>query len=120
MKRTNLVGRRVRYAEEKFYLAYRALATGPGDVCSRLHGASLHFDTVRPEDLPPKLRRDFRWIVRRLTSREPRRIVKETVVDGSVKASLDQMQNRTGARIAERIVKIAEALEGMVYSSVLR
>lgn len=100
----------VLYAQEKFSSAVRVLATGPGDVRSRLFGAYLHFHTVRPEDLPGNLRRNFRWIIRILTRREPRYIVKGMIIDGKVKASLAQMQNRTGAKIAERIVKIEEAL----------
>ncbi len=99
-------GERSSYALEKFSSAVRALATGPGDVRSRLLGAYLIFHTVGREDLPSSLRRDFQWIVRMLTRREPR-----WKDGGRLQAPLARMQNRTGARIARKIVDIEYAFE---------
>lgn len=96
---------RALYALEKFSDAVRTLAVGPGDVRSRLLTASLGFHTVRAEDLPGSLRRNLRWIERMLTRSAPR-----WKGDGRVPASLAQMQNRTGARIARRIVDLQDAL----------
>lgn len=96
---------RALYALEKFSDAVRTLAVGPGDVRSRLLTAFLGFHTVREEDLPRPLRRDFRWIERMLTRSAPR-----WKDEGRVQASLAQMQNRTGARIARKIVELQEAL----------
>lgn len=96
---------RALYALEKFATAVRTLAVGPGDVRSRLLSASLGFHTVRPEDLPAGLRRDFCWIERVLT-----RSAARWEGEGRIQASLAQMQNRTGAKIARRIVELEEAL----------
>ena len=104
---------RIQYAEEKFSDAVRLLATQPGDVRSRLYAACCAFGTVQLEDLPANLRRDFRWIIRMVTRREPRWISKGVIIDGSLKASLQQMQNRTGSKIAVRVWKIAEVLRNL-------
>ena len=93
----NDIGRAL-HALEKFSDAVRTLAVGPGDVRPRLLTASLGFHTVRAEDLPGSLRRNLRWIERMLTRCAPR-----WKSEGRVQASLAQMQNRTGARIARKI-----------------
>ena len=116
-RKTRLKLGQVQYAYEKFYLAVRALATGSGDVRSRLRGAYLHFHTVQPEDVPGNVRRDFRWIKRMLTKRQPRYVLKGEIIDGSVEVSLAQMQNRTGSKIARKIVRIEEALESACEST---
>ena len=103
-KRSRISGSPV-YALEKFSVVVRGMATGPGDVRSRLEGAFVTFHTIRAEDLPPSLRRRFRSVVRALTRREARR-----EGEGKLHASLAQMQNRTGAAIARKIVEIDEGL----------
>ena len=49
----------VDYANEKFVSAVYGLATGPGDVRSRLLIAHLSFHPVRESDLPEHLRADY-------------------------------------------------------------
>jgi len=48
-----------------------------------------------------------------VTRREPRWISKGLIIDGSLKASLQQMQNQTGSKIAVRVGKIAEVLRNL-------
>ena len=101
-----------RYAFEKFTQAVYALATGPGDVRSRLRVAFSYFNTVKPEYLPPELRDDFRWVIDTMTRREPR-----YKGEGRLQASLATMQNRTGAKIAKRIVEIQDRLREIISST---
>lgn len=97
------------YALEKFSQAVHALATGSGDVRSRLRVAYAYFHTVKPEYLPADLRDDFRWVMDKLTRREPR-----YEGEGRLEASLATMQNRTGSRIAKRIVEIHDSLRDVL------
>lgn len=85
------------YALEKLETAVVCLATGEGDVRSRLCSAYREFHPLRPEWLPASLRGDYEWIVERLTSRRP-------VHDESrVEATMARMRNRTAAKIAQRL-----------------
>ncbi len=97
---------RLSYSLEKFDQAVYLLAVGPGDVRSRLKRAYIEFWAVQEKDIPGDLLEDFRWIKKELTKREP--VAKE----GSVIATLEKMQNRTGVKIAERICYLAARLKG--------
>jgi len=90
---------------EKFYLAVDELATGPGDVRSRLEKAYFHLHVLLLREIPSDLRRDYKWIIRMLTRRQARW---ESETD--LEASLRQMRNSTGVKIAKRIVRLKNAL----------
>jgi hypothetical protein len=94
------------YAHEKFSHAVYLLAIGSGDVRSRLRNAFIHFIPVKEKDIPDELLEDFRWIIRELTKRKP--VAKE----GTMTATLERMQNRTGMKIAIKIYDLASRLEG--------
>ena len=59
------------YALEKFGVAVRHLAIGPGDVRSRLWPAYLKFHVLQVHHIPEDLRADFEWVNNELTKREP-------------------------------------------------
>ena len=88
-------------AREKFYRAVCALATGPGDVRSRLETAYLALMATPPAVLPKCLRTEYEWVLKKLTERE-----KVFPWEGRLQATLRSMQNRTGVKIAEKIVLI--------------
>lgn len=96
----------VAYAHIKFSQAIRDMAVGEGDVRSRLEAAYWTLEPIDPDELPTPLDTHFRWICQQLTRRERR-----WPMDSSVRASLASMQNKTGRRIAERLLEIHEALE---------
>ena len=97
---------KVRYAHQKCHEAVRALAVGAGDSRGRLKWAYLTLHMVRPDDLPEPLRPHLDWVFSRLSSRPPRW---NSV--GSVDATLAAITRAKGARIAERIVQLCEALD---------
>lgn len=93
------------YALEKLSNAVRILATGEGDVRSRLWPAFLEFHTLQVKDFPLPLQADFDLILKELTKREPQDQLDrlEWATEGSVQANLRRMINRTGSRIARKI-----------------
>ena len=93
------------YAHEKLSSAVRILATGEGEVRSRLWHAFLEFHTLQASNFPPSLQDDYNGIVNALTKRKPKNDVdqREWATDGDVKANLRRMINRTGSQIAEKI-----------------
>jgi hypothetical protein len=93
------------YALEKFAVAVHTLATGPGDVRSRLHDAFLAFHPVGEADLPADLREDYRLVRERLSRHDARHRR-----EGRLAGTLGRMQNRTGVTLAERIVYIHDRL----------
>ena len=99
------------YAKEKLNTAVQLLAKGKGDVRSRLFSAYLEFHTLAEDDLPEEFRESWKWIISKLTKNEPSRDYKGDIIEGSVQQSLKHMQNRTGAKIADRILEIHEGLK---------
>ncbi len=91
----------------KFNSAVFELATGPGDVRSRLWKAFLEFSPVTEKDLPEYLRDDYRWIKKMLVRYKDRVHYRGS---GDVQTTLYWMRNTTGSRIAEKIVNICERL----------
>ncbi len=104
------------YALEKFGVAVRHLAIGPGDVRSRLWPAYLKFHVLQVHHIPEDLRADFERVNNELTKREPQDKVwseseQDYVPEGRVPANLRRMRNSTGAKIAKRIYRINLRLE---------
>lgn len=97
---------KVRYAAGKFRQAVRILATGPGDVRSRLLDAYGVFYIVRVADLPDEVQEDYRWIQQKLTSQKARH-----QEEGEVEATLRTIRNNTGVQIATRLVRINDELQ---------
>lgn len=119
-----------RYASEKFFQAVVMLATGPGDVRSRLiHAWEGPLWGLSPEYLPTKLREDFLWIKKQLHKyneewlgqlenlRKKERIYPSfkknnpSLYPYPVRATLNRIRNKTGAKIAHRIFDIYYSLE---------
>ena len=94
------------YALQKLSDAVEVLATGPGDVRSRLYSAWLSFHTVSERHLPAELRRDLNWILHQI-SKTPAR---NKLDRGSVHATLATIRNATGVKIAKRILSLEQRL----------
>ncbi len=91
--------------------AAHVLAIGPGDVRSRLKDTLYYLALVQQEQLPPEFREDFEWVIKSLTKRKARH-PQETDFD----ATLRSMQNRTGVKIAQRILYIQTRLQEFLES----
>jgi hypothetical protein len=121
------------YAYEKFSRAIYTLATGAGDVRSRLH--DVFFDpllVIQPKHLPEDLREDFLWIKKKITKykekwpgqleelrgyekKDP--LFKEKLpylYPNPIKATLSRIRRNTGVEIAKRIFKIYDSLDSRV------
>ena len=90
---------------ERLNRALVALATGRGDVRSRLEPAAMALDPLQATDFPAQLQADFRWIMEQLQRYEPNR------GEGRIKATLQRIQNSTGEKIAHRIVELHEKVQ---------
>lgn len=97
---------RYNYAQEKLYVAIRSLAIGQGDVRTRLVDAFMSFHTLKEDDLPPKHRKDWRWIITQLTKHGPICDYKGKIYKGSVENTMSKIRNSTGLKIATKIVDI--------------
>ncbi len=72
--------------------------------------AYLAIHPVREEDFPPKLAKDYSWIIAQLTRRESVSH-KGEIQSSRVEESLRRMRNSTGVKIAERIVNLCNQLK---------
>lgn len=97
------------YALEKLGLAVDALAVGEGDVRSRLSAAYMEMVAVSTRDFPEPLRAEFEDIKYQLT-KHPKRYDD----DSAIHHTLSRMQNRTGSKIAQRIVELESRLDGLL------
>lgn len=96
----------IEYAQGKFHEAIRAMAVGAGDVRERLRSAWLIIHVVRSDDLPVPLKEHLAWVHEELTWREARHSH-----EGTLDATVYQMRRSTGAKIAKRILALADALD---------
>lgn len=94
------------YAAEKFGGLCRSLAIGGGDARARLISAFWTFHVIRPEDLPEPLRGHLSWVYAQITKRPARH--RE---EGSVEGTVWTMRRTTAARVLERLVDLAEAIQ---------
>lgn len=93
------------YIIEKLTNAMEALALGAGDIRSRLITAHRCMCTLRKDDFPSHLQADWDWIKQQLTRYGP--IVGPSgQIRSSVENTMNKIQNRTGVKIAERILKL--------------
>jgi hypothetical protein len=105
---------RLSYAREKLREALRSMAVGGGDIRERLRDAYLIFHVVRAKELPLLLQEHYRWVIEQLTWRPARH-----PNEGTLDATVWQMKRQTGAKIAQRIQDIADAIDELCGHSVL-
>lgn len=99
------------YALQKLELAVIDLATGGGDVRSRLefvHREHLHI--LRERDFPIAFRSDWARIDSALKAKGPKTDSDGSVYVGALRHTLSRIRNKTGSRIASDIVVLAEKL----------
>ena len=104
------------YAHQLLSRTVDTLATAPGDVRSRLLQAYSTFHPLTPEHFPEPLRKDFEWVMKQLTNREPFLNYKGSIERGKVEVSLKHMRNSTGVKIAEKLLQLHYAIDEYVNS----
>jgi len=90
---------------DRFEVAVETLATGPGDIRSRLLSAFISIMVFRDGDLPDEVRKDFAWVVDTLTKKEA-----QYPGEGRLHSTLRQMRNSTGSTVAHKIFGIYKRL----------
>ena len=93
------------YTLEKLQQAVDSLAAGEGDARARLVDAYVPLCVLEDSDFPPRSRRDFRTLMKRLTkfkSLYPRH--------GDVEESCRRMRKVTGANLAMLVVHLRDAV----------
>lgn len=94
-----------------FDQAVHDLAVGEGDIKSRIFRAARKLYRVKREDLPiVELKRDYDWINKHFTCKEPIRDVKGKVISGQLEESLYKKRSSTLRLIAERIVAVRDRM----------
>ena len=93
------------YGRAELTHAVYVLATGEGDVRSRLEDAFYYLAQVRKDRLRDDVKDDFEWIMKMLTQKDP-----PGNWWGRARWNLFRKRNSTGAKIAKRIVSIESRL----------
>ena len=99
------------YAHEKLAVTIHSLATGPGDIRKRLINAYLIFHTLGKEDFPKELQSDWDWVMKELKKFGPIRRDDGSVFRGSVENTCNKIKNKTGVKIAKKLLDMYLYLE---------
>jgi len=98
------------YAWEKLYTAIWILAGSTGDLRERIEDAYISaLMRLKPDDFPKGLRREFSYILERLTRESP-----TEPDEGKIRATLNTMTEIELDRYVERIVSIYDRYRGML------
>lgn len=92
---------------EKFRRALYYLAVKEGDVRARLRSAYEQLRVLREDELPEEIRAEWKDILHQLTKRGAMIHESGYVINSSLDQTLENMRNKTGRKIAERIYRIA-------------
>lgn len=95
----------------RFRVAVETLATGKGDVRSRLKDIVPILICIEENDLPPKFRKKWSKMWEKLSKNDP-----EWEYDSKVVASLRKIKNSTGQKMAKLIFDILQYLEKHNFS----
>jgi hypothetical protein len=99
------------YAQGKLRETIYCLAIGPGDIRKRLAQAYQGFFSLKKEHYPKELQNDWEWIQKELKKSGP--IIREngTVFRGSVVNTCNRIKNKTGVKIAKKLLDMYLFLE---------
>ena len=97
---------------EKLNDAIYCLVTGPYDVRQRLLSAFEYIRLIEKKHLPDYLVKDFQWVLNQLNKFGPTIGKDGKVTCDSVTVTLGRIKNKTGSKIAERILNIYKELYG--------
>lgn len=94
------------YVTEKMTNALLCLGTHPGDVRCRLVAAHHAIRNLRETDFPAESQEDWRWVIEQLTRHGPETNPNGDVIKDPAQNTMARIQNKTGVKIAERIMKL--------------
>ena len=101
------------YALQKLELSIIDLATGPGDIRSRLHYIFMnHLHVIDEHDFPNELKKDWNAIIKALTKKGPVKDEEGKIFSGSIQNTLRGMKSKTATKIANDILVISDKLRG--------
>ena len=103
-----------KYAHQLLSSAIDTLATGPGDVRSRILEAYLTIHPLTPEHFPAPLREEYAWVLRQITRHGPQIDYMGRIRKGAVEVSLAHMRNSTGVKIAQKLLALHYAIDSHV------
>jgi len=99
------------YVHEKFSAAIESMAASPESLQRRIADAYLsQLMRLNADDLPDEIRMDFKIVSEQLTSCEP------AGNEGSVMASVNQMNDSDALEIARRIVHMSDVVNAHYHS----
>lgn len=99
------------YAKGKLRETIYSLAIGPEDIRNRLFQTHQGFFNLNKEQFPKKLQSDWDWIHKELTKFGPLKREDGSIFRGSVEHTCSKIQNKTGVKIAKKILEIYLSLE---------
>jgi hypothetical protein len=106
--------RSIDYVFEKLIESVYLLATGKGDVRSRLRDVYLVLHPARKSYLPDEFAIELESILTDLTSKNETIDRNGDVITGRLDATLQSMKNATGEKIAKRILALRYQVEYLV------
>jgi len=115
MAQAGSLNKRYFWVNHKLSMAVHSLAVGPEDIRGRLPRVYRLLADLSPTDFPEPLQADFEWVMSKLTARKPRWMGPE-FGETPAQASVAAMQSKTAAKIAERIVYIADRILTVVMT----
>ena len=101
------------YSRGKLRETIYSLATGPGDVRKRLAETYQGFFILKKEQFPVELQPDWEWVQRELKKFGPIKREDGSVFRGSVENTCRRIKNKTGVKIAKKILEIYLSLENI-------
>lgn len=93
------------YANEKLIIALGILATGEGDIRSRLSSAFYACHTLTLDDFPEDLKGNWIWIEKQMTRYGPK-YINDEIFQGSIENTMSRIKRKTGKKIATRMYQI--------------
>ncbi len=102
-----------RYALQKLELAIIDMATGSGDIKTRLKDAFTdHLHVINENDFPSSLKPFWRDIKKQLTRKGSAHDEDDGIYIGSISNTLHGMHKKTGTKIANNILVLRDRLIG--------
>lgn len=101
------------YALQKLDLSIVDLATGPGNIRTRLNHIFInHLHVINVNDFPEELKKDWENIINSLTKKGAVKDEQGEIIIGSVENTLKHIRNKTGSAISKDIVTLSDKLRG--------
>jgi len=98
------------YTKSELREVIRILATGKHDVRKRLISIA-GIVKLNENDFPPELQKDWTWIIKSMTKKEPRYLSNGKMLFSSIENTMRNIRNSTGSKIAERIFNLYYKLQ---------